>query len=119
MARVRDEWAPGNPANYRAELLALPLDEALSRILTGLGTLAFGELRGERLVVPYTTKLQEDEHSCFSDNTHVDHLLDMRGIENIWLGRYVSSRPPRRLVDPSRDLARERFTPAPFDWIER
>jgi putative iron-regulated protein len=87
---VRDEWTPGSGA-YRNELLALPVSEALSRILTGIGTLAFGELRGERLIVPYTTKLQEDEHSCFSDTTHLDHRNDLEGIRNVWFGAYASS----------------------------
>ena len=87
---VRDEWAPGTGA-YRAELLGLPVETALSRIMTGMGTLGFGELRGERLIVPFTTKLQEDEHSCFSDTTHDDHLYDVIGMRNVWLGEYVSS----------------------------
>ena len=41
--------------------------------MTGIGTLAGGELFGERLAVPYDTKDSEEEHSCFSDNTTVDH----------------------------------------------
>jgi putative iron-regulated protein len=41
--------------------------------------------------VAFDTKDQEDEHSCFSDNTHVDHLEDVRGIRNAWLGDYLSS----------------------------
>jgi len=90
LTQVKNEWAPGQ-ANFRAEFLALPVEEALSRLLTGVGSLAFGELRGERLVVPFNTKLQEDEHSCFSDLTHLDHLHDVIGIENVWLGRYSSS----------------------------
>ena len=51
-------------------------NEALRRILTGMGTLSGGELTGERLSVAFDTKDQEDEHSCFSDNTHVDHRND-------------------------------------------
>ena len=31
---------------------------------------------------------QEDEQSCFSDNTHRDLVNDALGIENVWLGRY-------------------------------
>ena len=34
------------------------------------------------------SKDQEDEQSCFSDNTHMDILSDAIGIENVWLGRY-------------------------------
>ena len=51
-----------------------------------MATLAFGELRGERLVVAYVTKDRENEHSCFSDATHLDHLNDAIGIRNVWQG---------------------------------
>ena len=88
LTAVRDAWVTGDPTNYRAELLAVDPDEALRRMLTGMGTLSGGELTGERLAVAFETKDQEDEHSCFSDNTHVDHRNDEIGIENAFLGRY-------------------------------
>jgi putative iron-regulated protein len=90
LEQVRDQWAPGVAGNYRADFLALDTDEALRRILTGMGTLSGGELTGERLAVPFETKDQEDEHSCFADNTHVDHRNDLLGIQNVYLGRYGS-----------------------------
>ena len=31
----------------------------------------------------------EEEHDCFSDNTHNSHYYDGLGIENVYLGRYV------------------------------
>ena len=31
----------------------------------------------------------EEEHDCFSDNTHNSHLYDAVGIENVYLGRYT------------------------------
>ena len=58
-------------------------DEGLRRILTGFGTLAGHEVGGERLGVEYETKDQEDEHSCFSDNTTVDHAEDVKGLEQV------------------------------------
>jgi len=69
-------------------MLSVDPNEALRRILTGLGTLSGGELTGERLATAFETKDQEDEHSCFSDNTHIDHRNDELGIENAFLGRY-------------------------------
>ncbi len=72
----------------REEFLALPADEALHHIFTGIGVLSGFEVSGERLAVAYVTKEQEDEHSCFSDNTHVDMIEDVRGIQNVWLGIY-------------------------------
>jgi putative iron-regulated protein len=86
---VRDQWAPGGA--FRTAFLALPVATALDHIMTGMGTLAFGELRGERLLVPFTTKDKEDEHSCFSDTTHLDHLNDILSIRNVWEGFYRSS----------------------------
>ena len=86
---VVEEWAPDRPSNYRARFLAMPPDEALACILKGAGILSGAELAGERLTVPYETKEQEDEHSCFSDNTHADIVYDALGIQNVFLGRYV------------------------------
>lgn len=88
---VRDQWAPGDPNDYRTWFLASTPRKALGKIMSGVATLAFGEMRGERLVVPYVTKDRENEHSCFSDTTHLDHPSDLRGIENVWEGRYSSS----------------------------
>lgn len=85
---VADQWAPGDATNYRAAFLALDTDEALGRILTGLGSLSAGELGGERLSVAFETRDQEDEHSCFSDNTRDDLANDGAGIQNAYLGRY-------------------------------
>jgi len=86
---VVKEWAPDRPGTYRARFLAMPPDEALTAIFKGIGILSGSELAGERLTVPYETKDQEDEHSCFSDNTHRDLLYDAVGIQNVYLGRYV------------------------------
>ncbi len=69
---VTSQWAPNHPGNYRDRFLSLPPDMALTKIFTGLGNLSGSELSGERLLVPYTTKSQENEHSCFSDTTHLD-----------------------------------------------
>lgn len=73
---------------YRASFLARPAEQALALAVKGLGTLSGGELLGERLTVAYETRSQENEHSCFSDNTHEDLRLDALGIENVCLGRY-------------------------------
>ena len=52
--------------------------------------LAGFELAGERILVAYESKAQEDEHSCFSDNTHRDMVQDVRGIMNVWKGTYTA-----------------------------
>jgi putative iron-regulated protein len=53
-----------------------------------MGTLSGPELAGERLTVAYETKDPENEHSCFSDTTHLDVRGDALGIQNICLGSY-------------------------------
>jgi putative iron-regulated protein len=85
-----DAWAAGED-NYRAQFEALPPDQALERILTGLIVLTGFETGGERLQTALDTADQEDEHSCFSDNTHRDMVQDVRGMQNVYLGRYQRS----------------------------
>ena len=82
-------WAP-DADNYRAEFVARPTGEALADIFTGMGELTLGELAGERMTVAYETRSQEDEHSCFSDNTTDDYLANIAGIEAVATGSYGS-----------------------------
>ena len=89
LAEVRDAWAPDRPHNYRAEFLRLPPDEALVKMLTGMGVLSKAELAGERLFTAYDNRDQEDEHSCFSDNTHRDIVNNALGIRNVYRGEYL------------------------------
>lgn len=80
------EWAPGGA--YRTTFLALPENEALKNIYTGIATLATAELAIERMDVALLGEDQEDEHSCFSDNTHRDIRLNLQGIVNVYTGHY-------------------------------
>jgi putative iron-regulated protein len=77
--------------NWEAEGPArLALDEqGISTILTGMGSLSFGELAGERMKLGLLLHDPEEEHDCFSDNTHVSHLQDAVGVQNVYLGRYT------------------------------
>jgi putative iron-regulated protein len=92
--KVAAAWTDGKRDNYRAELSSLDPDAALARILKGMGALSGPELAGERLTVAYETKEQEDEHSCFSDNTHNDVIYDAVGIQNVYLGHYKDVHGP-------------------------
>jgi len=87
LASVAKAWRPGSKLNYRARFENEGL-EAVRKMFVGLGSLSRGELAGERLEVALNSQDQEDEHSCFSDNTHRDAVTDALGIENVWLGRY-------------------------------
>lgn len=81
-------WAPGDPKNYAATFVAMEQREALSRVLTGMAMLSAFELGSERLSVALDSGDQEDEHSCFSDNTNADFIYDARGIRNVYFGDY-------------------------------
>ncbi|MCK5932055.1 MAG: peptidase [Fulvimarina manganoxydans] len=60
----------------------------ISAILTGMGSLSYGELAGERMKLGLLLHDPEEEHDCFSDNTHVSHYYDVVGIENVYTGSY-------------------------------
>lgn len=83
------QWAPKKSENYRALFLALPEKEALTRMLYGMGSLSLGELAGERMKVALEANSPEDEHDCFSDNTHYSHFYNAKGVRNIYLGTYT------------------------------
>ncbi|CAM8627942.1 IrpA Uncharacterized iron-regulated protein [Comamonadaceae bacterium] len=79
-------WAPASK-NYRARFEQGGI-QSVRKMIVGLGSLSRGELAGERLEVAMNTQDKEDEHSCFSDNTHRDAATNAQGIQNVWLGSY-------------------------------
>ena len=62
--------------------------EGLTAILTGMGSLSYGELAGERMKLGLLLHDPEEEHDCFSDNTHNSHYFDQIGIRNVYTGHY-------------------------------
>ena len=78
-------WQTGGAA--RAALLAEP-KTGLAAILTGMGSLSYGELAGERMKLGLLLHDPEEEHDCFSDNTHNSHYFDQIGIRNVYAGHY-------------------------------
>lgn len=87
LALVNEAWLDGK-ANYRADFVKLPARVALGKILLGMGSLAGAELSHERMQVAYDLKDQEDEHSCFSDNTLADLHDNATSVQNVLLGHY-------------------------------
>ncbi|CTQ58446.1 imelysin family protein [Roseibium album] len=81
-------WAPGGAA--REELAAKGENGGLATILTGMGSLSYGELAGERIKLGLLLHDPEEEHDCFADNTHMSHLNDVIGIRNVYFGSYSS-----------------------------
>ena len=89
-----------------------------------------GELAGERMTVAYEARSQEDEHSCFSDNTIADIVANGAGVQRVYFGEYgdVSGPGIMDLIaseDPdlaetlgnqiNRSVILARSIPAPFD----
>ncbi|NQV98770.1 MAG: peptidase [Rhodospirillales bacterium] len=79
-------WAPGGDA--RAAVMGKSEDQILATILTGLGSLSYGELAGERIKLGLILHDPEEEHDCFSDNTHNSHYYDQVGMIALYTGTY-------------------------------
>lgn len=80
-------WEVGGAAVN--DLRAKNLEGQLATIVTGMGSLAYGELAGERLRRGLLLHDPEEEHDCFSDNTHWSHYYDALSIRNVWRGEYT------------------------------
>jgi putative iron-regulated protein len=89
-------WADDDSTNYKAALLGKNSDAtknidtkvALKQIFSGLGVFIKSELANERIAVAVLTPSEEDEHSCFSDNTHRDITQNFQGFKNLLFGTY-------------------------------
>ncbi|MDE0710912.1 MAG: peptidase [Rhodospirillales bacterium] len=79
-------WREGGAA--RTSLENLDAAGVVRVIVTGLGNLAAGELAGARMQVGLELHDPEEEHDCFSDNTHESHYWDAVGLRNVYMGRY-------------------------------
>ena len=91
----------------------------LVAMLTGLGSLSYGELAGERMKLGLMLHDPEEEHDCFSDNTHNSHFYNQIGIRNVYLGEYkridgktVSGASLSELVRPGTPSSTPRCAPS-------
>ena len=85
------EWMVAQWEESGAARAALMADETagLSAMLTGMGSLSYGETAGERMRLGLMLNDPEEEHSCFADNTHNDHFYNGVGIQNVYRGEYT------------------------------
>lgn len=101
IATVRSAWLTrinGNEGLYRAALLGkltgknasknIPTKTALRQVFVGMGMFIKSELANERIAVAVLTPSEEDEHSCFSDNTHRDIYTNFKGFTDVFYGKY-------------------------------
>ena len=129
LQQMVDAWAPG-ANNYRAEFVGKDSDAAITDIITGIGEMSRGELAGERMTVAYEERSQEDEHSCFADNTNADIIANALGVQRVYLGQYGDVSGPgimdliaakdaqlaKSLADEiNNSIALARSIPGPFD----
>ncbi|MQA64533.1 MAG: peptidase [Alphaproteobacteria bacterium] len=86
LAFMAAQWTSHGAA--RAVLMKDPAP-GLAAMLRGMGSLSYGELAGERMKLGLMLHDPEEEHDCFSDNTHNSHYYNVVGIRNVYHGRYV------------------------------
>ncbi|MCO5732714.1 imelysin family protein [Rhizobium sp. SSA_523] len=79
-------WAPDGDAT---KTVSADPKAGITAILTGMGSLSYGELAGERMKLGLLLHDPEEEHDCFSDNTHASHLNDAIGIASAYNGTYT------------------------------
>lgn len=123
---VSEAWNPGKDWTcsgagrgcYRRALLSqltagdkkknIKPEDAVRSIIKGLGVFIKSELANERIAVAVLTPSEEDEHSCFSDNTHRDITRNFQGFLNILTGRYADKRVGSSFYDyvPSEDRSK-------------
>lgn len=130
---LTNDWKSGG--SFRTAFLGKDADEALKEIMTGIGVLSKSELASERMFTALKNQDQEEEHSCFSDNTHRDIITNAMGIQNVFEGKYtrvdgtvVSGKSIKDLVAKSNSklatetsnmiasaLTKTKAIPVPFD----
>ncbi len=109
---IKSAWEnnlDGNNGLYKAALLSklkgvnasknIKEEEALKQIISGLGVFIKSELANERIAVAVLTPSEEDEHSCFSDNTHRDIATNYYGFKNILTSTYNGKKYGPSLLD--------------------
>ncbi|MBS9777367.1 MAG: imelysin [Gammaproteobacteria bacterium] len=105
VASAWEEKVDGNKGLYRAALMGKAGDknidtkEALKQISGGMGVFIKSELANERIAVAVLTPSEEDEHSCFSDNTHRDLVTNYEGFKNALYGTYKGKKIGDAFID--------------------
>ncbi|MDX8510942.1 imelysin family protein [Mesorhizobium captivum] len=82
-----DDWKEDGAA--RKNLVDGETNAGISTIFTGMGSLSYGELAGERMKLGLLLHDPEEEHDCFSDNTYNSHLYDAVGIRAAYHASYT------------------------------
>lgn len=89
VADLKDMVVAWGPKGKATKTVAANAKKGLTAILTGMGSLSYGELAGERMKLGLLLHDPEEEHDCFSDNTYNSHLYDAIGIKSAYTGEYT------------------------------
>lgn len=116
-------WDDTKAGSYAQSFEAAPVKESLTKAFTGIVMLGGLELSRERMGNAFEKGEQEEEHSCFSDNTTADLLANAKAIENVYLrgglGDLVAAKDAAADADVRKKLgeavAAVGAIPAPFD----
>jgi putative iron-regulated protein len=87
LAWMAAQWSAGGAARKAA--MANNGEAGVAALFKGLGSLSYGEMAGERMKLGLLIHDPEEEHDCFSDNTHNSHYYDAKGMQNVYLGTYT------------------------------
>jgi putative iron-regulated protein len=74
-------------------------NDALKQVIAGMGVFIKSELANERIAVAVLTPSEEDEHSCFSDNTHRDITTNYLGFKNALTSTYMGKSYGKSMLD--------------------
>ncbi|WP_411823124.1 imelysin family protein [Leptospira sp. 'Mane'] len=87
---LKKQWSSTDTNSYYYKFTKDADGKSLDSVLRGIAKFAYGEWGGERMSGAASGS-QEEEHSCFSDNTKNDFYYDATGFENIFNGTYSGS----------------------------
>jgi putative iron-regulated protein len=86
LAWMTEQWKADGAA--RKAVMDDSGQAGLVALFKGLGSLSYGEMAGERMKLGLLIHDPEEEHDCFSDNTHNSLYYDAVGMKNLYLGSY-------------------------------
>ncbi len=89
LREMHESWQEGQWAYL--EFSNRPDQEVLAVMLGAMGSLAYGEMAGERIRRSMLSQRPADIHDGFSGNNHHSLIHNARGISNLYLGHYRRS----------------------------
>jgi putative iron-regulated protein len=136
LSDLEQDWQALTLFNYRSEFVALNSSVGLKNILRGLALTASEEIAEKAMINPIKSRDPMDEISVFSDNSQIDIVAAVNGLQIIYNGEHAKSAQTiapgtsihdlMLIVDPAleeqvqlklTELTESVATiPTPFDW---